>query len=323
MNRFQNGFYFFKELCPDRQGYRAAPDAARAFGCVSYFCSGGPAAMEITPERLELLPGAGFPVRCWIITEEASTLTRRFAGEIGRGKRRGLKITRQNRNTRPEYAAVCAVVLSAGELPVAAALAEESGLLPAALFLEKRPEEKTALGAEPARGAAPALPEQARKESTPPHTENSPARPFPQTRAEALLPETGVPFDPFRTTNPAYQWYAAPDPHRVRAFLAAFSVTLPLSLEKSAREAIAAYGHLLTGHYFDQKSGRSFLILGIPSACSRHSCPYNERYGAARWMPASVRYKKAGNAGYHLYYIDAGTSAIVKVIVHEPGSGRE
>lgn len=291
MEHFTNGFYFFKRIISeDGQYYRCPPGTSQSFGCVSYLRSGNVAAIEITPEGLHAFACGNAPIECMIITEESSVLKAYPAGRI-RGAH-GLKINRQNRNTRPQFINTCGVVLSCGEKPVAAALAEKTASLPVSLFHKQ--EKKI----EP----PPEKQEKRREE----HTE----------KPESLLSAAGTVFDPFETTNPAYQWFACPEHSRFTDLLTAFSVTLPVTLAKNAREAMAAYGHLLLGSYNDKKTGRSFIIIGIPSDSSLHACAYNDRYEAARWMPAAGHYGSARNTGYHLYYIDAETSAIVKVVVH-------
>jgi len=122
-------------------------------------------------------------------------------------------------------------------------------------------------------------------------------------------------FDPFGTTNPAYSWKACTSSVTLRKVLSSADVTLPVSVTESAEHGIIKYGHTLLGRYADEDSGRTFFILGVPTDSADLSCAYNYKYEAARFVAASELFGNYRYLGYHLYYIDEKSTALVKVVV--------
>ena len=128
-------------------------------------------------------------------------------------------------------------------------------------------------------------------------------------------PEKPVSFDPFGTTNSSYTWHACTSRASLSEILKASDITLPVSIEESADTGFQKYGHTLLGRYTEENTKRKFLILGIPTDDPKHSCAYNYKYEAARFVAASKHYGNNRYAGYHLYYIDEKSTALVKVVV--------
>lgn len=142
------------------------------------------------------------------------------------------------------------------------------------------------------------------------------ADPGPSLQQEKLADNGKIyPFDPFGTTNPAYSWTACTSENIFKTYLSQNSITLPESLERNANSAFFKYHHTLLGNYTEEISGREFFIIGIPTDSSDHSCAYNDKYNAARFVEAIYPHGNTTYKGYHLYYIDKKSTALVKVVL--------
>ncbi len=124
-----------------------------------------------------------------------------------------------------------------------------------------------------------------------------------------------VVFDPFHTTNPAYSWEAYPSLQALNQKVSQLNISLPTSLGTNIEKSFNSFGHILVGKYTEELTHRKFFILGVPTSAEELSCEYNEKYNAARFVKATKYYGSAKYAGYHLYYIDEGSTALVKVVV--------
>jgi hypothetical protein len=122
-------------------------------------------------------------------------------------------------------------------------------------------------------------------------------------------------FDPFGTTNPAYSWLVCTSETLFKNELKTRDITLPVSLESNAFNAIAEYKHILFGNYTEEVSKREFFIIGVPTKSPEISCAYNEKYNAARYVEVSYHYGVRTYNGYHLYYADKKSTALVKVVL--------
>jgi hypothetical protein len=122
-------------------------------------------------------------------------------------------------------------------------------------------------------------------------------------------------FDPFGTTNPAYSWLVCTSERLFRQELRNRDITLPVSLESNALKAITDYKHILFGNYTEEETLREFFIVGVPTKSPEISCAYNEKYNAARYVEVTYHYNVRTYNGYHLYYIDKKSTALVKVVL--------
>ncbi|HHT93936.1 MAG TPA: hypothetical protein GXZ66_10625 [Clostridiaceae bacterium] len=117
-----------------------------------------------------------------------------------------------------------------------------------------------------------------------------------------------LPFDPFNTTNKAYNWWVADNYQQASDAFKAINVLMPTIITKFLYNNIENHKHALIGRY--EQDGRKFVILGIPSANVITN-------SVARWMKCSVFYTDTEYVGYLLYYIDAKTSSLVKAVPQE------
>ncbi|MBO5417678.1 MAG: hypothetical protein J6A50_03615 [Clostridia bacterium] len=146
-------------------------------------------------------------------------------------------------------------------------------------------------------------------------TENSEEKKTIQNNIINKIPEKLHSFDPFGTTNPAYSWLVCTSEALFKNELTARDITLPVSLEGNALKAITDYKHILFGNYTEEVSKREFFIIGVPTKSQEISCAYNEKYNAARYVEVSYHYGVRTYNGYHLYYVDKKSTALVKVVL--------
>lgn len=245
-----------------------------------------------------------------------------------------IKLSRQHLNHYFDISEIYSAVLLREGIPLFAAFADKSFAIAPEMFTARQKSVQT--DSESISPAAPAhTPDYIEPEKTeaPKNTENrqnqenrqkregsqsqSPgaAAVHPTSLVELFRNYSAVPFDPFGTTNPAYKWFALTEAQMFMGILGSLNISLPTDLGKNAYEALSMYGHLLLGSYTDENSGRKFLIIGVPSPDINKSCAYNYRYNAARWAKSAVQYHSSQNTGYHLYYIDAKSTALVKVVL--------
>lgn len=124
------------------------------------------------------------------------------------------------------------------------------------------------------------------------------------------------PFDPFNTTNTAYQWWLCQSHTEFHELMAQTGIVPGPPLYTALSSAVVRFNHFLFGRYQENGSdtlpGRTLLIFGIP--VSGNSIVPDQ--SNARWIPAQN--KVSGNldyAGYWLYYFDAETGKAVRAVI--------
>lgn len=139
--------------------------------------------------------------------------------------------------------------------------------------------------------------------------------PKPEIKEDAAPPLPQVPaappFDPFKTTNPAYTWRKAETTDILRDELAAGRVSPTDLLLREIQEGFKNCGHILTGNYAPSHSQKTYFLIGIPG-----QQPQVRDEDIFRWINKCVTLPEYPEFdGYKLYYFDPETGAAVKAVL--------
>lgn len=123
-------------------------------------------------------------------------------------------------------------------------------------------------------------------------------------------------FDPFNTTNPAYQWWLCRNTAEFHRLMADTEIVPGPLLYTALSSALVRFGHFLFGRYEEEadtpQAGRVLYILGVPVS---DSSPVPDQMNA-RWIPAQNKITGSFTyAGYWLYYFDSETKKTVRAII--------
>ncbi len=125
-------------------------------------------------------------------------------------------------------------------------------------------------------------------------------------------------FDPFNTTNAAYQWWLCQSTQDFHDVMGSTGIVPHPPLYTALNSALVRFSHFLVGRYQENEEdvfpGRLLYILGVPVAENGALSEQNN----ARWMPAQN--KVTGNfryTGYWLYYFDAATGKPVRAVIRQ------
>lgn len=126
-------------------------------------------------------------------------------------------------------------------------------------------------------------------------------------------PITFTPFDPFNTTNDAYEWWICQNNEDFHQLMVQTGLIPHPPLYSALQSALVRFGHFLFGSYTEEKEGRVLFILGVPGM---ESSPQDS--GNARWIPAQNKITGATNyTGYGLHYFDAQTGKAVRAVIRQ------
>ena len=120
-------------------------------------------------------------------------------------------------------------------------------------------------------------------------------------------------FDPFNTTNEAYQWWLCQNYDEFQQVMAQTGVIPHPPLFATLQSALIRYGHFIIGRYTEENGGRILWILGGPGMESVLS-----ETGNARWIAAQNKITGVTEyAGYSLHYFDAETGKLIRAIIRQ------
>ncbi len=127
------------------------------------------------------------------------------------------------------------------------------------------------------------------------------------------IPLSLTPFDPFNTTNEAYEWWFCKNNDDFHQLMAHTGLIPHPPLYTALQSALVRYGHFLFGRYTEENEDRILFILGVPGLESTL-----QEAGSARWIPAQNKITGAMDyTGYSLYYFDAETGKAVRAIIRQ------
>lgn len=137
----------------------------------------------------------------------------------------------------------------------------------------------------------------------------------PTDQLKAYFPKLNA-FDPFNTTNPAYQWWLCRNTAEFHGLMADTEIVPGPLLYTALSSALVRFGHFLFGRYEEEnespQAGRVLYILGVPVS---DNSPVPDQMNA-RWIPAQNKITGSFNyAGYWLYYFDSETKKTVRAII--------
>lgn len=120
-------------------------------------------------------------------------------------------------------------------------------------------------------------------------------------------------YDPFNTTNNSYSWWIPDSFNNVLDIFRQLNISIPANISRELYEGIGRCGHMLLGFYTDKKTGRCFIVIGVPSIHT--TVPEYTSPQITRWVPCVNKYTDTVFTGYFLYYIDSSTSSLVQTVV--------
>ena len=124
------------------------------------------------------------------------------------------------------------------------------------------------------------------------------------------------PFDPFKTTNPAYSWDRAESLDELQHKLEKEQVKISAEILAEARNALINYKHILLGRY--TSGNRIYFIIGTPGVR-----PPADKNAVYRWINKVISIEEYPYFdGYKLYYIDKEFSALVKAVLRTNPAGQ-
>ena len=119
-------------------------------------------------------------------------------------------------------------------------------------------------------------------------------------------------FDPFDTTNAAYEWWACGEFTAALQLMDELDLKLPTTLNRLLYDSFSKHRHAIFGRYAESATQRQFVILGLPAIKTQQEI---SEHAIARWMICNHQFIPGAYTGYWLYYIDAESSALVKAVV--------
>lgn len=119
-------------------------------------------------------------------------------------------------------------------------------------------------------------------------------------------------FDPFDTTNAAYEWWACGEFTAALQLMDELDLKLPTTINRLLYDSFSKHRHAIFGRYAESATQRQFVILGIPAIKTQQEI---SEHAIARWMICNHQFIPGAYTGYWLYYIDAESSALVKAVV--------
>lgn len=120
-------------------------------------------------------------------------------------------------------------------------------------------------------------------------------------------------FDPFNTTNEAYQWWLCQNNEEFHRLMAQTGLIPYPPLYTALQSALVRFGHFLFGRYTEEHGGRVLFILGVPGLESG-----GQDAGSPRWIPAQNKITGVFEyTGYGLHYFDAETGKAVRAVIRQ------
>ena len=127
----------------------------------------------------------------------------------------------------------------------------------------------------------------------------------------ATIPLT--PFDPFNTTNDAYQWWLCDSNDAFHQLMAQTGLIPHPPLYTALQSALVRFGHFIFGRYTEENDGRKLWILGVPGTES-----FIQESENARWVSAQNKITGVTDyTGYNLHYFDAQTGKTIRAIIRQ------
>ncbi|MBR5279362.1 MAG: hypothetical protein IKU26_00135 [Clostridia bacterium] len=135
-----------------------------------------------------------------------------------------------------------------------------------------------------------------------------------QETADSLeMPLSLTPFDPFNTTNNAYEWWLCGSNDEFHQLMAQTGLIPHPPLYTALQSALVRFGHFIFGRYTEENNGRNLLILGVPGRENTAQEP-----GNSRWISAQNKITGVMDyTGYNLHYFDGQTGKSIRAIVRQ------
>ena len=300
MPSFDNGYYFLENVSHSSLNYNGRTPS----GYIMFRIDGSKVKMQCIVENLNIADKTSFQLFLSSSNPENVSFLSNMLISNGRGE---INLTfDKSKMTIDKYDGAHIVTMDNNPIIVLQTFAEKSRVMTGAMFISHTPQAeeviKNKIVLKPVLKSA--------QTEVPKPTQN-------EVPKSDILKEHFTKkfrkYDPFNTTNDSYSWWIPDSFNNVLAIFNQLNINIPSNISRELYEGIGRCGHMLLGFYTDKKTGRCFIIVGVPS--TNTTSPQDTSPQITRWVSCVNKYTDTGFTGYFLYYIDSSTSSLVQTVV--------